>query len=119
MCPHCVLMVAIGLLSCGLIPIGRRLWLRWRSRPSVVKRQEADRDEVMAQAERRAKTIERQVDLASLGVHAVTVGGVTMWSANGSHKLHPVLEEALAELGLAVIITIDGVVFVEPFGGES
>lgn len=71
----------------------------------------------MAQAQRRATAIRSQVDLAGLGVHPVElVDGVTMWSS-GSGSLHPDPEAALAELGLGVVITLEGRVFVEPWGG--
>jgi hypothetical protein len=60
----------------------------------------------------RAKLIDKRVDLSKYGIQKVDVG-TTMWSLYPKSNLYISPEHALKELGFVVVITIDGIVFVE------
>lgn len=68
----------------------------------------------LRQLNARANCICEQVDLSVYGIKRVDIG-VPMWSLSGSVPLYISPEYALMEIGFSVIITIEGLVFVEPW----
>lgn len=71
----------------------------------------------LRQERARTKAIVAQADLQAKGVRPWGIAdGVTLWSADGVVELFRSPEAALRAMGWGVIITIDGRVFVEPWG---
>jgi len=66
------------------------------------------------QALARTQRVLEQIDLDKFGMGRIDVGGTTLFSVSGEPKLYAFADEAFEAIGMAVIISIDSRVFIEP-----